>query len=394
MRVGSANGEAVYLRRARRTFHAVRVNGRSLRSGFIIVCLLLACTVLAGMGVQGAGFVNTDLIAIGFGRILPAFGYAEGSAGLIGPDLSDPYQVLCRSMPAISANAGLSEKYGALQQNGVVVKRNKAPAQSAEPEAYVLDNGQTVMEMDMGDGGDDIALRNETDYAIDVEGLRSKPLTFDMQSGGPKVLIVHTHTSEAYMPTAQYNYTPTDTGRTEDNRFNVVRVGEEIAKELEAAGISVVHDTSLNDYPSYNGSYTKTMGVIEDNLAKYPSIEIVLDVHRDYTEREDGTLLKPVTTIDGQKTAQVMFVVGTDAMDLYHPNWRDNLSFAFHINDKLNALYPNLVRCVNIRTERFNQHATKGSMILEMGSNSNTLEEAIRLGQYVGKGIAAVLNEQ
>ena len=201
------------------------------------------------------------------------------------------------------------------------------------------------------------------------------------------MLIIHTHTSEAYAESPD--------ARSEDPSKNVVAVGNEIKKALNAAGIGVIHDTTQNDNPSYNQSYKKALSVIEKNLAAHPTIEVVLDIHRDYIKRDDGTLVKPtVVTKNGEKAAQIMFVMGTDSMDLYHPNWRHNLAFATKIQNKLLSTQPGLCRSINIRTERFNQHATKGSMIIEVGTGVNTVEEAKLSGKLTGEAIAAVLKAQ
>ena len=134
------------------------------------------------------------------------------------------------------------------------------------------------------------------------------------------------------------------------------------------------------------------MTVIEKNIATYPNIEIVLDIHRDYIKRDDGSLLKPtITTKNGEKAAQIMFVIGTDNMGLEHPNWRHNASFAAKIQNQLNQIQPGLCRSINIRTERFNQHVTPGSMIIEVGTGANSVEEAKRSGQLIGQAVAAVL---
>jgi len=201
------------------------------------------------------------------------------------------------------------------------------------------------------------------------------------------LIIVHTHTSDAY---AESSY-----ARNESSGMNVVRVGVAIKDALTSAGIGVIHDTTQNDNPSYNQSYKKALSVIEKNLKEHPTIEIVLDIHRDYIKRDDGTLIKPTTTTKtGEKAAQIMFVMGTDSMDLYHPNWRHNLAFATQIQNRLLSTEPGLCRSINIRTERFNQHATPGSMIIEVGTGANTLEEAVNAGKLTGKAIATVLKKQ
>ncbi|MDO5479521.1 MAG: stage II sporulation protein P, partial [Clostridia bacterium] len=190
-------------------------------------------------------------------------------------------------------------------------------------------------------------INNETSYNLS-EALRNVS-----PSDGKTVLIVHTHTSESYRPSAAYNYVPTDNSRTEDTDFNVARVGAELTSALSSYGINVIHDSSLNDYPSYNGSYQKTLNLIESHLEKNPSIDIVIDLHRDAMERSDGTKISPVCTVENGKAAQIMLVVGTDQSGLTHPNWRDNFSFAVKLQNIINKNFPGLTRPINVRRERF-----------------------------------------
>ena len=123
---------------------------------------------------------------------------------------------------------------------------------------------------------------------------------------------------------------------------------------------------------------------------------MVLDVHRDYTARtKDGQeiQLKPVGEVQGEKVAQVMLVVGTDDSGLSHPEWRKNLAFAIKINEELDKISESIARNINIRKQRFNQHMTKGSLIVEVGSASNSLHESERAARYIGKAVAEVLKK-
>lgn len=244
----------------------------------------------------------------------------------------------------------------------------------------------SIKSIDMSAGG--ISFRNETGYTPVVDESLSRKLSFSVTSGAPKVLIMHTHTSEAY---AESNG-----ARTTDNEKNVVRVGSVLAKTLEEQGISVIHDKTQNDSPSYNGSYSKALSGISAQLDKHPTIEVVLDIHRDYAEQtKDGETiqLKPVTEINGEQVAQVMFVVGTDGLGLEHPDWKENLAFAVQVQAVLNNLSPKLARPINLRRERFNQHKTKGSLIVEVGTAGNSLAECERAAIYIGKAVASVLTK-
>lgn len=227
------------------------------------------------------------------------------------------------------------------------------------------------------DGVPQIYLGNETDYGINVEeALASRP-EIDMSVEGPKILIVHTHATEAYAKSGANTYDTTESDRSMNTEENVVKVGSIVADLFNSKGIETLHDTELHDYPSFNGSYGDALETTEQYLEKYPSIQIVFDLHRDSIVYDDGTMAKPVTEIDGRKAAQLMFVVGTDANGLYHPNWRNNMTFAIQLQNAINNKYPTLMRYINLRQERFNGHTTNGSLIIEVGSSGNTLDEAI-----------------
>lgn len=264
------------------------------------------------------------------------------------------------------------------------VSSQNTPAPESLP---IAETKQTVAAL----GNKQVYIDNDTNFDIDIASLLSEPLALAISKNEPSVLIVHTHTTESYTPDGQQQYSPDEATRTLDKTQNVVRVGEEITRVLTEAGISVLHDQSVNDHPSYNGSYTRTLGIIEDYLARYPSIQIVLDIHRDAMTKSDGTKLKLTADIAGTKAAQVMLVVGTSEGGLPHENWRENLKFALQLQTKLVAQYPGLARPINLRTERFNQHATPGSLIVEVGTDGNTLAEAVTAGQCFAAALADLL---
>lgn len=236
-----------------------------------------------------------------------------------------------------------------------------------------------------------VYVNNQTSRSIDMAALLKDGPSIVFGKTEPQVLVIHTHGSEAYTPDGEDIYTPTDPDRTEDMRYNVVRVGDEIAETLEEAGISVVHDRVLYDYPSYSGSYTRSLEAIEFYLKKYPSIQFVFDIHRDALEADDGTVYKVVSTQNGQKVAQVMFVVGTNDSGLEHPKWKENLKLALCLQAALNREYPTLTRPISLRTARFNQHATTGSLLVEVGSSGNTLQEALASARLFASCVAGAL---
>ncbi|MDK2933339.1 MAG: stage sporulation protein [Clostridiales bacterium] len=238
-----------------------------------------------------------------------------------------------------------------------------------------------------------IYVKNEAQKSLDIAALLKEKVNINLSGKGPHVLIVHTHTSEAYTPTKNNNYTPSDPDRTEDPKYNVVRIGEEIAKNLRSMGIEVIHDKTVHDYPSYSGSYRKTLETIQSQLQKNPSIKFVFDIHRDALIMEDGKKLRVTAEIEKQKVAQVMLVVGTDQGGLEHPKWKENLKLALKLQHKLLELYPKFARPIHLAPYRYNQHTTTGSLIIEVGSNGNTLEEALSSSKYIAKAIAEVIKE-
>ena len=226
-----------------------------------------------------------------------------------------------------------------------------------------------------------IDLNNNTDHlSVDIEALCAAALPQKLQpaQAGPQILIMHTHGSEAYTMAGSDRYTETDNARTDDPNYNMLRIGEEMKAVFESMGLSVIHDTTLYDYPSYSGSYGRSLKGIQRYLEQYPTIGVVLDVHRDALIAADGTVYKAVTEVDGEKVAQIMLVCGTNDGGLTHPDWRDNLTLAGQIQLHLTDVEPTLARPVNLRSQRFNQHMTAGSLLVEVGTSGNTLQEALR----------------
>ena len=241
-----------------------------------------------------------------------------------------------------------------------------------------LDNSSSITYKSAEEKGyksvEGIYINNQTSKSFDMEELLNKDIDLSL-SDAPSVLIVHTHTTESYTPSAKYNYTPTETDRTTDFNYNMAAVGEVIADHLTQSGINTIHDKTINDYPSYSQSYSKSLKLIKSYMEKYPSIKIVIDVHRDAIVTPSGTKMRPLAATT-PPCAQVMAVVGTNDSGLEHPSWQTNLAFALKLQHKMNSQYPSLARPINLRRERFNQHLSPYSFILEVGTNGNTLDEA------------------
>lgn len=221
-----------------------------------------------------------------------------------------------------------------------------------------------------------LRISNETDYEIDIAQYLSTLPDISLRADEPQILIIHTHSSEAYTPAGLDKYTPTDTNRTEDTDYNIIRVGDEMTKLLEEAGLHVIHDRGIYDYPSYTGSYSRSGAAVQEYLDEYPSIKIVIDMHRDALGSGDA-IYKTMAEEDGVCASQVMILVGSDASGLDHPHWRENLKLGLYLQNAVSLAHPTLMRPVDLVCQRYNQNMSTGMLILEVGSSGNTLQEAL-----------------
>lgn len=231
-----------------------------------------------------------------------------------------------------------------------------------------------------------LQLRNYTGFQVDTAALLTKTLTWDLRQRSPSVLILHTHTTESYTKSGQ-DYEETAQYRTLNTDYNMVRVGQVLTQQLQALGIGVIHDTTIHDYPSYTGSYTNSRETAKAYLAKYPSVKLVLDLHRDAAEYDDGSQMETAAVVDGVDTAQLMLVVGSNGTGRNHPNWQENLALATKLQAVLEKRWPGIVRPICLRSERFNQDLLPGALLVEVGAAGNTLEEALTAVSCLAWGI-------
>ena len=231
-----------------------------------------------------------------------------------------------------------------------------------------------------------VPVDNRAGVEFDAQALLSQPLPLAV-SDEPLILIVHTHATESYTG----DYDGAEDYHTADTDCNVVRVGQAIADRLNAAGIITLHDKTLNDLPGYDSAYERTAQVISRYLEEYPSIRMVIDVHRDAVTATDGTELAMTAELEGAPAAQLLFVMGTDAGGLEHPNWRDNLAFALQMQALCTARAPGLFRELSLRAARYNEHLTPCSVLLEVGSAGNTLDEALRSADFFAQQLTELI---
>lgn len=211
--------------------------------------------------------------------------------------------------------------------------------------------------------------------------------------GSPQVLIMHTHATESYQPVLRDWFSKDYNSRTTDNTKNMTRIGDEIEKQLKSAGIGVIHNRTLHDYPSYNGAYERSAVTVKQILKENPSIKVVLDVHRDAIQPNANTMIAPVTEINGRSCAQVMIISGCDNGKMNMPNYMENLKFSAALQSTMEGTYKGLTRPILFDYRKYNQNLTTGSILLEMGGHANTLDEAIYAGELVGRSLVKLLLE-
>ena len=233
-----------------------------------------------------------------------------------------------------------------------------------------------------------IAVSYGCDYRPDLENLLLTGISWNLTALEPTVLIVHTHATECYTPAQGESYGQSGSYRTLDAHYNMVSIGDEIARVLQAGGISVLHDRTYHDYPSYNSAYSSSRASVEAYLEQYPSIRLVLDIHRDASGGAEQ--LTTWASVDGEASSQLMLVVGTHSQDAPHENWQQNLSLALKLHALLQRENPGICRPVNLRDWRFNQDLSVGSLLVEVGAAGDSQQQALVAARALAEGILAL----
>jgi stage II sporulation protein P len=231
-----------------------------------------------------------------------------------------------------------------------------------------------------------VRLSDLVDYNPNVETLLLSPLNWDLTGEQPTVLILHTHATESYTKQPGQIYDEDSSYRTFNASYNMLSIGEELKRVLTAGGISVLHDRTLHDYPSYSGSYDHARQTIRAYLQAYPSIQMVIDLHRDALDFEQDPQLTTLATVGGQKSAQLMLVAGTDH-NVSYSHWEENLAMGVKLTAVLEKMYPGITRPIQLRPQRFNLDMSPGSLLVEVGANGNTHEEALIATRALGAAI-------
>ncbi len=238
-----------------------------------------------------------------------------------------------------------------------------------------------------------LALSNSTSKSPDTQKLSLSFYDFgyDHLSDEPLVLVIHTHATECYSREGSTYFEENSKTRTVDEKINMIAVGKVFSEALEENGIPTLHCTVQHDAESYSDSYAHAAESIREYIKEYPSIKYVFDLHRDAIVYESGAKARPVSTVDGKEAAQIMFVAGTDAGGADFPHWQKNLSFTLKMTEKLIEQYPTLVRTTALRGASYNQQYTEGSVLVEIGSDGNTLSQAKYSAELLAKTVAELI---
>ena len=363
--------------------------GGSLWAGVLAAALLLALLVLA----RGAVFTAAGVLVgpvpaarTALQRLTASVSQSPDSAAALPPE--EPASSVSEPAASSTAPQGLPD---IAQYLVALLGEDARPADAG-----------TIVEKNYGQGtGDNYiplaagTIKNNTSVSaaeIAAEVQNPLPFAIEKDSDQPQVLVMHTHATEDYRMSEGLWFTPGDSSRSTDRSINMCAVGRVITDTLNAAGIYTLHDESLNDYPSYTGSYSNSRAVVQQYLAQYPSIKVVLDVHRDAIESTDGARMAPVCTVDGRQAAQVMIICGcSNGTTVNLPNWRQNLRFAAAWESAMEGMYPGFTRPVLFSYRFYNQDLTTGSLLIEIGGHGNNLNEALYAGQLAAKALAAAL---
>ncbi len=337
------------------------------------------------------------------------------AAGLVLPDgakaiISNGYEKKASTELSVEVDNVIYDDVEAIQENNAL-NSNIEESESQvveEPKITEISPSETtpadgeatypIIEKFIGNAGttyDNFSVKNTTSLDIDIgKQLSLKPDINIEKNSQPQVLIMHTHTCEAYMDKDLGYYPESYYPRTTDNNQNVVRVGEAISQKLLEDGINVIHDTTVHDNPSYNGSYYRSEDTVKSYLERYPSIQVVLDIHRDAIGNNESGKVKPTFTYDGKKAAQIMIISGCDDDGTWNfPDWEYNLRFALRLQNKAETLYPGMTRPLKFCPSQYNMNLTHGSLLIEVGSDANTIDEAVYTGELLGNVLKEVLND-
>lgn len=304
----------------------------------------------------------------------------------------EEYKIISSSNKNINKN-----DEGSIQKETKALKEEKKSEGNVKNEDNSGKEKYPVIESNYSSADGSISVKNTTDYYIDTQEVLSQPLGFKLEdTSKPQVLIVHTHTTESYLQEDLGYYYEDYSGRNTDDSENVTMVGQAIVNKLNSRGIGAVQSKTHHDEPTYNGSYDRSEQTICEYLEKYPTIKVIIDIHRDSIGYggEDGKI-KPTFVANGKKAAQIMIMSGYDPTGAYgFSHWEENLRFAMRLQQTAESLYPGMTRPLYFGDFAYNMFINNGSLLIEVGTEVNTIDEAVYTGELLGDVLADVLMQE
>ena len=271
-----------------------------------------------------------------------------------------------------------------------------SPTEQSPTRASHTGSAHPVKEINIDQGSenyDNFTVKNATPYEPDYAALLASDLPFDFDEDHTvQVLIYHTHTCESYLTEDIGEYYDDFYPRSTDPDQGVIAVGDKLAAMLKSRGVGVVHDKTLHDYPSYEGSYSRSWDTACSYLERYPNIKVTIDLHRDSMTASDGTKYKPTFTYQGHKAAQIMIMTGYDTSGDFS-FWDENLILAVKLQQRCEEMYPGMTRPLYFGEFTYNMDLNNGSLLIEVGTDANTPEEACRSGEMLGNALSSVLQK-
>ena len=374
----------------------------------VIVCPILVCTgSSAGNFLRTAAYFSAGAYAGGYEHAPNTSENSSDDSDTSKPDPENPMGSHPTSEPDNSsspAGTAPSEPVNVPSvKTGRIITKNRADYVDPTDYSSFKTHSGSILRYNFGkssadcyitlDSGAQVRncteLSNETLLAAS-RGLPSMEVLADSEL--PSVLIYHTHSTESFLPSADW-YDADYPINTRASERSIVAVGDAISEALSKRGISVVHDCTIHDYPQYTGSYYRSAETILKNLEEYPSIKLVLDIHRDGIGNADGSLVAPIAEVNGKNAAQFMIISGCDGEMYNIPNFMENYKLAALLQNCSENAYPELARSLLFDYRNYNQDISTGALLIEVGSQGNSLEEVVYTGELLGNVIADAIEK-
>lgn len=353
---------------------SIKINPIIKRTALTILTLIIVCSAYSNRAVfaRPIEFVAKNIAKVAVYSVLPSFDSRQENVAILNEAeaaTTSPSRIIeSTTLKATSTTA--------------IATANKTTTTAKAKAVNGNAKGKISIEA-LGYGGANLALdnlhiSNKTGLSVDLKKqLSIKPDIKIVKNKDPQVLIVHTHATEGYFPNVSNVYYDSWTAKSTDNSKNMIAVGNVMAQKLNKAGIVTIHDTTQHDKSSYSGSYERARVTTKSYLEKYPSIDIVLDLHRDAITYENGTKVRPTVKINGKDAAQIMICCGSNSGSVTgYDNWLSNFRFAIRLQQSCEKMYKNLARPLYFVSKKYNHDLCNGSTLIEVGSEANTLEEA------------------